>query len=268
MQSGSTFQVSTASTAVFFGNVAGTNFFTGPGTKDFEGGSSALGPVGTITGSTIVESPATVTADYFTEAAVTVDGRLNITHKALNDDPSAVSTIGTLTIGGGGAMDLSNNQMSAGIPLATTRADLHSGALFTSATGGVLGYIDLGGGVTEVKFTLLGDTNLDGKVDVTDLGNLASNYGAASGAFWQQGDFDYNGAVDVTDLGDLASNYGATLAAGSAFAGDMLARPTDIASVDSVPEAASALAAFTAIGLWAARGRLNRRARRFPPDAG
>jgi hypothetical protein len=112
---------------------------------------------------------------------------------------------------------------------------------------------------------LLGDTNLDGHVDVTDLGNLASNYGNGGTAFWQQGDFDYNGAVDVTDLGDLATNYGATLAAGSgAVAADMLARPTATASGDSVPEPSSGLMVFTSIGLCAASIRWRRQATPFP----
>src|SRR5207302_11460529 len=97
-------------------------------------------------------------------------------------------------------------------PAATTiRGQIISNQIFTTTAGGLLGYADLGGGQTEVRFTFLGDTNLDGRVDVTDLGNLASNYGTTTGAVWTQGDFDYNGTVDVSDLGDLASTYGSAL---------------------------------------------------------
>jgi len=56
-----------------------------------------------------------------------------------------------------------------------------------------------------LKYTFAGDSNLDGQVDVVDLGALASNW-QSSGA-WTCGDFDYNGAVDVNDLGLLASNW-------------------------------------------------------------
>jgi hypothetical protein len=53
-----------------------------------------------------------------------------------------------------------------------------------------------------------GDANGDGAVDVGDLGILAANYGATSGASWGQGDFNGDGAVDVGDLGILAAHYG------------------------------------------------------------
>ncbi len=58
-----------------------------------------------------------------------------------------------------------------------------------------------------------GDANEDGAVDVTDLGILATNYGAASGKTWGEGDFNDDGAVNVTDLGVLATYYGTGTAA-------------------------------------------------------
>lgn len=53
--------------------------------------------------------------------------------------------------------------------------------------------------------TLAGDANLDGSVNVGDLGALASGWNTAG--TWAQGDFDFSGAVDVGDLGILASNW-------------------------------------------------------------
>jgi autotransporter-associated beta strand protein len=68
-----------------------------------------------------------------------------------------------------------------------------------------------------VKFTYGGDANLDGKVDIDDLGRLASAWQQAGN--WTEGDFSYNGTIDVGDLGILASNWqagvGAPLAAGT-----------------------------------------------------
>ncbi len=55
--------------------------------------------------------------------------------------------------------------------------------------------------------SLKGDFDLDGDVDVSDLGILATNYGTASGATIFLGDSDFNGAVNVSDLGDLATYY-------------------------------------------------------------
>lgn len=53
-----------------------------------------------------------------------------------------------------------------------------------------------------------GDANLDGNVNVSDLGVLATNYGVGGGFEWGDGDFNGNGLVDVSDLGILATNYG------------------------------------------------------------
>ena len=60
-------------------------------------------------------------------------------------------------------------------------------------------------------FVLAGDANHDRKVDVADLGILASNWQQSPRTF-AQGDFDYNGTVDVSDLGILASNWQQNLA--------------------------------------------------------
>jgi len=95
----------------------------------------------------------------------------------------------------------------------------------------------------------LGDTNFDGHVDVTDLGTLATNYGAASGATWSQGDLSHDGAVNVTDLGDLASNYGASSPIGA------LPATAAAASTVAVPEPCGALASVVMLLCFAHRRR-------------
>ena len=67
-----------------------------------------------------------------------------------------------------------------------------------------------------LKLTFAGDTNLDGIVDITDLGNLASHWQAS--ATWLGGDFDYNNFVDITDLGLLATNWQAGVSINDALA--------------------------------------------------
>jgi hypothetical protein len=56
-----------------------------------------------------------------------------------------------------------------------------------------------------MRWTFEGDTDLNGMVDVADLGRLASHW--QSEGDWFDGDFDYNGTIDVNDLGMLASNW-------------------------------------------------------------
>jgi hypothetical protein len=55
-----------------------------------------------------------------------------------------------------------------------------------------------------------GDANLNGSVDINDMGTVEDNFGL-TGATWEQGDFDYNGTVDFMDYLTLKANYGIAL---------------------------------------------------------
>jgi hypothetical protein len=73
----------------------------------------------------------------------------------------------------------------------------------------------LTGGINFGFYFLLGDSNHDGRVDVADLGILASNWQQSPRDF-SQGDNDYGGLVNVSDLGILASNWQVSLFASAA----------------------------------------------------
>jgi T5SS/PEP-CTERM-associated repeat protein len=79
------------------------------------------------------------------------------------------------------------------------------------ADNSVLGLSSFGGISVDsssvlIKYTYLGDSNLDGQVDLRDLYALASNY-KTTGKLWTSGDFNYDGSVDVKDLTLLARNW-------------------------------------------------------------
>jgi hypothetical protein len=98
-------------------------------------------------------------------------------------------------------------------------------------------YLD---GVTVFDSLMAGDADLDGDVDLSDLGTLASNFGS-NGRNWVHGDFDFDGDVDLADLGSVASNYEA-------------GRSQALADFQSmVPEPAAASLAATAALLAARR---------------
>ena len=110
----------------------------------------------------------------------------------------------------------------------------------------------------EFKYTLYGDTNLDGIVNSVDFGNLAANFGK-SGKVWDQGDFNYDGVVNSIDFGNLAANFGK-----SASGADITLPSADWAAVDAfaaangltsdVPEPGSAaLALMVGMGILARR---------------
>src|SRR5579864_3776304 len=60
-------------------------------------------------------------------------------------------------------------------------------------------------GEIEIAYTLLGDANLDGKVNGSDFAILAANFNQTGG--WDQGDFDYSGSVNGIDFAYLATNF-------------------------------------------------------------
>ncbi len=62
-----------------------------------------------------------------------------------------------------------------------------------------------------VRYTLAGDSDLDGSVGFADLLAVSRNYGINAGATWSQGDFNYDGRVDFTDLLTLARQYGQSI---------------------------------------------------------
>jgi fibronectin-binding autotransporter adhesin len=222
MNSGSEFRVSTASTAVFFGNLSGSNFFAGSGVKDFEGGSSTLGAVST-TGSTIAQAPASITASFFRENALIVAGHVTI------DASGGTSHLNQLDIESGGVLDLKNNSLvlEAGDLQAITaqiRSGLNSGTgivstapanpfrLGSMSNRGTIyssfqGISGLDGDEVLIRYTRVGDLNLDGTVTISDFIDLASNFNHAGGATWQMGDVNYDGSVTISDFIDLASNF-------------------------------------------------------------
>lgn len=60
-------------------------------------------------------------------------------------------------------------------------------------------------GLVIIRHAYYGDADLDGAVDLADLGALATAW--QTPASWDRGDFDYSGFVDLSDLGLLASNW-------------------------------------------------------------
>ncbi len=69
--------------------------------------------------------------------------------------------------------------------------------------------IDVDETTTLVKFTWVGDLNLDGLVDFQDLSvfNIQYDNGATSGRYWFEGDFNYDGVIDFQDLSLFNTNY-------------------------------------------------------------
>jgi hypothetical protein len=115
--------------------------------------------------------------------------------------------------------------------LTTTLGGVIVGGTFNGKTAG-LGYAeasDLGsptsfngyaidGTTLLVKYTMLGDADLDGDVDGLDVSKWALNFtgdlGGAGTKNWVQGDWDYDGDVDGLDVSRWALNFTGDLGGG------------------------------------------------------
>jgi hypothetical protein len=72
---------------------------------------------------------------------------------------------------------------------------------------------DLAFEIEEILNTKFGDTDTDGDVDLSDLGNVASGFNQPGEKRWSRGNFDCDNDVDLNDLGTLATNFQAGRAA-------------------------------------------------------
>jgi len=201
-------------------------------------------------------------------------GSAKISAKGTANSASGTSVVNSLTIATGAALDLTNNSMvidytgALGTMVGDVRTHMLSNRLITSNADAShrLGYGDnavlskttFGGQTVDtssvlVKFTYGGDANLDGQVDVTDLGALATSW--QTSAPWTGGDFNYDGFVDVSDLGILATDWqlgvGSPLGRGSF---DLALASVGLGAV-SVPEPVSLLniVSIALVGLRARR---------------
>jgi hypothetical protein len=203
-------------------------------------------------------------------------GSAKISAKGSANSAAGTSVVQSLSISNGASLDLTNNSAvvdytgAVGTLVGDVRGHLLAGRLTSSSSDAThrLGYGDnavlnkatFGGQTVDtssvlIKFTYGGDTNLDGQVDVTDLGALATSW--QTSAPWTGGDFNYDGFVDVSDLGILATDWqlgvGSPLGPGSL---DAAMAAVGLSNV-SVPEPAS----VGLIGLAGLMGSRRRRSR-------
>ncbi len=106
---------------------------------------------------------------------------------------------------------------------------------------------------------LLGDANIDGHVDLTDLSTILNNFGATT-SNWTDGNFDNAPTIDLTDLSDVLNNFGATNP--SALTQDSGLKTQDAPAPTPEPSTLSVIS----IALFAVTRRATRRSRILFPS--
>jgi autotransporter-associated beta strand protein len=122
----------------------------------------------------------------------------------------------------------------------------------------------LNSGTIELKYTLLGDANLDGTVNGSDFSIMAANFGTGA-TNWDQGNFLYTSSVNGTDFSALAVNFGAGVSGADGEAGEEVTQ-SDVAALDAfaaangleadVPEPGSGVAILAGAAVLGRRKRV------------
>ena len=188
-----------------------------------------------------------------------------------------LSNLGTLNIGND---EVIINYGSGADPISSIVAEIKSGYAGGAWTGaGIMstnaqtnasygiGYADaadpgnpagLASGQIEIIYTLLGDANLDHKVNGSDFTLMAANFNDSVTNGWDKGDFNYSGTVNGDDFVLLAENFNQFASQSGVAAADLAALDSFAAangiSLTSVPEPASmGLLLCGAVGMLARR---------------
>jgi T5SS/PEP-CTERM-associated repeat protein len=203
-------------------------------------GTFTTGTLSVVGGGLVQLSPADPTPSVLQTKAISVDSssKLDLSNnKAIVDytspTPSPADSIRQQI------RTAYNNGAWNGLGITTNTGDPTHGLGY--ADNSVLGLSTFGGVSVDptsvlIKYTYLGDSNLDGQVDLRDLYALASNY-KTTGKLWTSGDFNYDGSVDVKDLTLLAINWQAGVGSPLAESLDGLLVSLGLPST-SVPEPA------------------------------
>ncbi len=224
---------STVSPASVTVNSSGNYSITGTGGAIVSTGAFIKGGSSTLTlGVGLTASSLAINTGSVVLASNTTAGTWTAAH------PLSNVNIGSLTIAANSALDITNNHViidygSGSDPMSTIYGYLKSGynngswngagiissaAATENATAGLkygIGFADgtdrvisgLSSGEIELKYTLLGDANLDGTVNGSDFSILAANFGLGH-TNWDQGNFLFASSVNGSDFSALAANFG------------------------------------------------------------
>jgi len=285
------------------GKIAGTGSLTKSGTGTLTLSTANTYSGGTVVNGGLLEITRTsaTTSALPSGGAVTINsGTLQLASNVTagsqpTSTPASNVMLSSLSISPNATLDINNNHIiinygsgpdpissiaswivsgyNGGGVAAWTGAGITSTAAKSNSGSYGIGYADykdagnpagLSSGQIEIMYTLLGDANLDGKVNGSDFTLMASNFNDSVTNGWDKGDFDYSDTVNGSDFVLLADNF-------NDFASQSAISSADLAAVDSF--AASNGISLTSVpepgtislGLLASAGLLARRRQRVGP---
>jgi len=278
-----TLAITTSTSSNFSGTIQNTTgsvalSVSGTGTQILSGVNSYTGGTAVSAGKLLIAPTSSTTSALPTgELSITGSGEVqlepNVTAGSANPTPPPATSnvnITSLSITGSGVLDITNNHIiidytPGNDPINSIAAMIASGYAGDTWSGpGIisslaatnpsygLGYADsadpgnpagLASNTIEVMYTLLGDANLDGKVNGSDFTLMAANFNDSVTNGWDEGDFNYSGTVNGDDFVLLADNFNQFASQSSISSADLQALDSFAAangiSLTSVPEPAT-----------------------------
>jgi hypothetical protein len=148
---------------------------------------------------------------------ITGNGFVNLTDNAMVIDYAGASPIATvqtyLTSGYAGGAWNGTGGINSSSAAATTNTGIgyaEATDLFTVFPAPFAG-VSVDNTAVLLTYTLYGDANLSGSVNLQDFNRLAANFGA-SPRRWSHGDFNFDAQVNLQDFNRLASHFGQSVA--------------------------------------------------------
>jgi autotransporter-associated beta strand protein len=253
-------------------SVSGTGTQILSGVNSYTGGTS-------VSAGLLKIAPTSSTTSALPTGALSISGsgevqlESNVTAGSANPTPPPATSnvnITSLSITGSGVLDITNNHIiidytPGNDPISSIAAMIASGyagdtwsgpgiisSLAASNPSYGVGYADsadpgnpagLASGTIEIMYTLLGDANLDDKVNGADFTLMAANFNDSVTNGWDKGDFNYSGTVNGDDFVLLADNFNQFASQSSVASADLQALDSFAAangiSLASVPEPAT-----------------------------
>jgi autotransporter-associated beta strand protein len=227
----------TGSVTVQGGNASAARIQIG-GLSITAGQSLTLTTPDTVSSVSSLTLPALATLDLATQDLIVASGSLSTLRASIAEGLTSATGLRSSVAGTGpstapdfhATLGLVSNTDEFGLPRFTT----FSGLAVTPSS-------------LLVKYTYIGDTNLDGILDATDF-NAVLNGFTNNLTGWQNGDINYDGTINATDWSAFLTAYNFYLTSGVPF--DTTGGPAG-----SIPEPASLALALPALALVSRRRR-------------
>jgi hypothetical protein len=208
-----------------------------------------LGSTVRLNGTYTINTPISVTnrATLYLKGNWTKSADIDVSGRAIFDytGTTIFSTIRSQIISGrsGGLWNGPGINSSAAASTPLTALGYGEASTVVGANGGMFSGESVDSTAVLVKWTRVGDADLDGDADGVDIGTWATNFtgelGGTGNRVWTQGDWDYDGDVDGVDAGLWAQ----------AFTGELGGAGLGSVVVDDPNMAAGAAAILRGMGI-------------------